>query len=212
VLPVQRCVRCLVRTRGKQEAVEPGQSRSPLAERAAGGAAAVRGGAAAAAAAPAARERARAGPPAALRGRHRRRVGVFFQDAGARAPARRRRPAALRAAPVRRPGARLRRSPSASSRRAAGPRGARRSCRRARAWCPLSWTRCARWPSAVRALLTPPESVRGAPACGGVDLSMRDARARARLNASTCRPRSAPPRQRLESAARVQTTRRRMPS
>ncbi len=44
-----------------------------------------------------------------------------------------------------------RRAPAASSRRTTAPKGAGRSCRRARAWCPLSWRRCASWSSSVRA-------------------------------------------------------------
>ncbi len=140
----------------------------------AGGAAAVRGRAPAAPAAAAAGARARAGAPEPQPGEQRRpRGGLSVRGGGARGarPPPLRAPAALWAAVgcQDRQSVRARRSTAAGSWRATAPASAGRSCRRARAWRPLSCRRCARWPTAVRA-----------------SLGRANAPARSALNSSVC--------------------------
>ncbi len=161
-------------TRGSAPAA-PGRGHGRRRMRASGGAAAVRGRAAAAPAAPTARARARAGAPARVQpARLRRRsVGLPFGGGGERAACPRDRPPCALAALLPGPGTHLpvrpRRASAAGSWRPAAAASARRPCARAKAWCPSSWRRCARWPRAVRAARCPQHVFwrgHGGPACG----------------------------------------------
>ncbi len=86
-------------------------------------------------------------------------VSVFLAEVVVSARPPRHRPPCALAALLPGPGASLpvrpRRAPAAGSWRPAAAASARRPCARAKAWCPSSWRRCARWPSAVRAAPVP---------------------------------------------------------